>query len=139
MRARAVVVALVALAAGGAAPGAASAGTAPPSLSAPEAILVEASTGRVLYGRHPQQERAIASTTKLMTVRVALRAAKLGQVVTAPPYAADPAESQIDLQTGERMTVADLVRAVMLPSANDAANALADKAGHGSAPPSSGR
>jgi D-alanyl-D-alanine carboxypeptidase (penicillin-binding protein 5/6) len=123
---------LAALVAGAAAPGAAPAASPPPSLSAPAAILVEASSGRVLYGRHAQQERAIASTTKLMTVRVALLRLKLGQVVTAPPYAADPAESQIELRAGERMTVADLVRAVMLPSANDAANALAYRAGRGS-------
>jgi D-alanyl-D-alanine carboxypeptidase (penicillin-binding protein 5/6) len=96
-----------------------------PSVSAKAAILVEASTGKIVYARNPYQERAIASTTKLMTVLLTLRHAKLSDVFAAPAYHALPAESRINLHTGERMKVADLLRALLLPSANDAANDLA--------------
>jgi D-alanyl-D-alanine carboxypeptidase (penicillin-binding protein 5/6) len=101
------------------------AGAAGPSLSAKAAILIEASTGKVVYARNPYEERAIASTTKLMTALLTLRHARLSDVYRAPPYHALAAESRINLRTGERMTVADLVRALLLPSANDAANDLA--------------
>src|SRR5439155_21216216 len=71
------------------------------------------------------QRRAIASTTKLMTALVALAHFRLGTVITLPPYAAQPGESVVGLRAGERMTFADLLRAMMLPSANDAAHAVA--------------
>jgi D-alanyl-D-alanine carboxypeptidase (penicillin-binding protein 5/6) len=96
-----------------------------PAISAKAAILIEASTGKIVYARNPYEERAIASTTKLMTALLTLRHAKLSDVYRAPPYHALPAESRINLRTGERMTVADLLRALLLPSANDAANDLA--------------
>jgi serine-type D-Ala-D-Ala carboxypeptidase (penicillin-binding protein 5/6) len=98
---------------------------AAPPLSAPAAAVFEASTGQPLYGRAAGQRRLIASTTKLMTVLVARRALPLGRTCVAPPYAAGPLESQIGLRAGERMSVHDLLIAAMLPSANDAANALA--------------
>jgi D-alanyl-D-alanine carboxypeptidase (penicillin-binding protein 5/6) len=96
-----------------------------PSLTAKSAILIEASTGKVVYARAPYDERAIASTTKLMTALLTIKKARLSEVFTAPPYRAGAAESRINLRTGERMTVADLLRALLLPSANDAANDLA--------------
>jgi serine-type D-Ala-D-Ala carboxypeptidase (penicillin-binding protein 5/6) len=98
---------------------------AAPSLSAKSAIVVEASTGKVVYARAPYDERAIASTTKLMTALLTLKHTRLSEVFTAPPYHAGAAESRINLRTGEQMTVADLLRALLLPSANDAANDLA--------------
>jgi D-alanyl-D-alanine carboxypeptidase (penicillin-binding protein 5/6) len=96
-----------------------------PPVSAPAAILVEASTGDTLYARHPDQVRAIASTTKIMTVLLALEHDPLTRTVRVPPYAIGSQESSIGLRTGERMTVADLIRAALLPSANDAAYTLA--------------
>lgn len=99
--------------------------TAPPRLSARASILVEASTGRVLAAHRPDSERPIASTTKIMTVLLALEREPLRRVLVVPPYAIGPAESRVGLVTGERIRVADLVRAALLPSANDAAAALA--------------
>jgi D-alanyl-D-alanine carboxypeptidase (penicillin-binding protein 5/6) len=98
---------------------------APPRLAAGAATVFEASTGQPVFARAAGQRRLIASTTKLMTVLVARRALPLGRVCAAPPYAAGPLESQIGLRAGERMSVHDLLIAAMLPSANDAANALA--------------
>ena len=99
-----------------------------PDLSARAAILVDARNGHVLYRRDPTQERPIASATKLMTALVALDELPLGREVRAVPYDPAPAESRIDLRTGERMSVADLLRALLLESANDAAETLAVRA-----------
>jgi len=97
----------------------------PPSLQAKAAIVMEASTGDVLYSKNSRQRRQIASTTKLMTVLVALQHSDLDDVVSATNYQAGIAESQIGLRPGERMSVRDLLRATLLPSANDAAAAIA--------------
>ena len=116
--------ALVGLARAVAAP---SASAAPaPQVGAKSAIVVDAATGEQLYGRAPDSERAIASTTKLMTALLTLERTKPRDVLTAPSYGGSPAESRINLARGERMTVGDLTRALMLASANDAAAALAE-------------
>jgi len=96
-----------------------------PAVSAPSAIVVDATSGDVLYARASNRERAIASTTKLMTALLTLESVRLGDVFSAPAYQAGPAESKIGLQPGERMAVRDLLRALLLPSANDAAATLA--------------
>jgi serine-type D-Ala-D-Ala carboxypeptidase (penicillin-binding protein 5/6) len=111
-----------------AAPPGAHAQTRPPGaprIQARAAIVMEASTGDVLLSRNSRQRRSIASTTKLMTVLVALQRDDLDDIFSAVPYNALPAESQIGLNTGERMSVRDLLRATLLPSANDAAATLA--------------
>ena len=106
-----------------------SAPAAPPAIRAPAAILVEPATGDVVFQRQAAQPRAIASTTKLMTTLLTLERAKLSQVMTAVRYSALPAESVIGLRAGERLTVADLLRGVLLASANDAAATLAARIG----------
>jgi serine-type D-Ala-D-Ala carboxypeptidase (penicillin-binding protein 5/6) len=98
---------------------------APRLEGAKAAIVMEASTGDVLMSRNPSQRRQIASTTKLMTVLVALQRTDLDDVFSASDYTASPVESQIGLRPGERMSVRDLLRATLLPSANDAAAAIA--------------
>jgi serine-type D-Ala-D-Ala carboxypeptidase (penicillin-binding protein 5/6) len=107
----------------------ASAPAAPPSIRAPAAILVEPATGDVVYQRQAARPRAIASTTKLMTTLITLERAKLSQTMVAVRYRALPAESVIGLRAGERLTVADLLRGVLLASANDAAATLAVRVG----------
>lgn len=97
----------------------------PPSLSAPAAAVFETSTGRPVFGRAAGQRRLIASTTKLMTALLTVSSTRLDRVCAAPPYSAGPLETQIGLRAGERMRVRDLLRAVLLPSANDAAATLA--------------
>ncbi len=104
----------------------ASAATPPPDVSsAASAIVVDGRNGDVMFAKRPDQRRSIASTTKLMTALLALERARPRDVFTAPPYDALPPESRINLRTGERMTVADLLKALLLESANDAAAALA--------------
>ena len=96
-----------------------------PSVKAPSAIVVDATTGKVLFAKSPDRRRAIASTTKLMTALLAVRSTRPDQVIEAAPYTAAPVESKIDLRPGERMTARDLLRALLLESANDAAATLA--------------
>jgi D-alanyl-D-alanine carboxypeptidase (penicillin-binding protein 5/6) len=99
---------------------------APPAVTAPSAIVMEASTGEVLYARAAEKPRAIASTTKLMTALLTAERTDLGDMVTASSYVASPIESKLSLRPGERLSVADLLRGLMLESANDAAVALAE-------------
>ena len=99
---------------------------APRVPNAKAAIVMEVSTGDVLLSRNASERRQIASATKLMTVLVALRRTDLDDVFSATGYDPLPIESQIGLRPGERMSVRDLLRATLLPSANDAAAAIAE-------------
>ena len=100
---------------------------APPAVpTADAAVVVDGRDGTVMFARKPDAERSIASTTKLMTALLSLERAELDEVFTAPAYSAAPAESRINLREGERMTVEDLLEALLLESANDAAVALAE-------------
>ena len=105
---------------------AAAAGGRPPKLQARAAIVVDRATGDVLYELRADQQRPIASATKLMTALLALERARPGDVFRMPRYRPGPLESRIDLRPGERMRVGDLIVALMLESANDAAVALAE-------------
>lgn len=104
----------------------------PPALSAPAFVSVADVDGRVLAARRATDPRAIASITKLMTVLVALERARPDEVVTVPAAATRIGESTLQLRPGERLTVRDLAIAALLPSANDAATALALHVGQGS-------
>ena len=105
----------------------AGAAEAPPAVpGARAAILIDARDGTVMFAKHPDAERAIASTTKLMTALLSLEQARPSDVFTAPAYNAMPAESRINLREGEQMTVHDLLEALLLESANDAAETLAE-------------
>jgi serine-type D-Ala-D-Ala carboxypeptidase (penicillin-binding protein 5/6) len=109
-------------------PAAAQAAERPPRCQAdvPSAIVIEVSTGTVACATSPNQRRSIASTTKLMTALLTLERAKLSDVYTAADYQPSPAESQIGLERGERMSVRDLMRGLLVESANDAAVTLAE-------------
>jgi D-alanyl-D-alanine carboxypeptidase (penicillin-binding protein 5/6) len=107
----------------------AASGAAPPAIGAPSAIVIDARTGERLYAKNADDRRAIASTTKLMTAAVALTRARPSEVFVMPPYPLSPGESKLGLGTGERMTFRDLLRAMMLPSANDAAYDVAVNVG----------
>ncbi len=114
-----VVLALLVPATAAAAPG------DPDLPRAKAAILIDARDGEVLYAKNAEAERPMASTTKLMTALLTLENASLDDVFTAPAYNAATAESKINLAKGERMRVDDLLEALLLESANDAAASLA--------------
>ncbi len=105
----------------------------PPALSARAAILVEQSTGQILFRRDAFHELPIASTTKLMTALLVIEHTRhLSTMFTEPAYYPAAVDSQIGLSPGERMSVHDLLLALLLPSADDAAEDLAYNVGHGS-------
>ncbi len=118
-----------------AAPAAASAvpgAPAPPALGVRAAILVAENTGQRLYGTNADAELPIASTTKLMTALVTLERAPMTETFPYPGTYFSPDASQIGLVAGERMSVQDLLVAMLLPSADDAAQDLAYNIGGGS-------
>ncbi|MBF6619668.1 MAG: D-alanyl-D-alanine carboxypeptidase [Patulibacter sp.] len=105
-----------------------------PEIGAPAAIAVEVSTGDVVFERRPDNQRSIASTTKLMTALVALeQEPDLEKTFAVPAYAGAAVESVAGLHAGDRMTMRDLLGGLLLPSGNDAANAIAVAVG-GSVP-----
>jgi serine-type D-Ala-D-Ala carboxypeptidase (penicillin-binding protein 5/6) len=106
-------------------PSVAAAQSGPQLRGARSAIVIEASTGQAAYKRDADDRRQIASTTKMMTALVTLQHADLDDVFRASSYRPAPIESQIGLRPGERMSVRDLMRGLLLPSGNDAAMALA--------------
>lgn len=108
------------------APGAAAAPSDSPDLDARAWVLVDARDGERLAGRAASRQLPVASATKLMTTYLALAELPLDRKLEAPAYSALPAESVLGLRAGEKMTVRDLVVAMMLPSANDAAFTVAE-------------
>jgi serine-type D-Ala-D-Ala carboxypeptidase (penicillin-binding protein 5/6) len=110
----------------------ATAAPAPPALAVRAAALIEEGSGQQLYGRDQNAELAIASTTKLMTALITLRHVPLSRTFVYPVYYLSSVDSQIGLVPGERMNVHDLLIAMLLPSADDAAYDLAFNVGHGS-------
>ncbi len=103
-----------------------SAAAGPPTLAARAWILIDPRDDEVLAARAPARERPIASATKLMTALVALEELRPKQKLTAPPYQALAAESLLGLRAGEKMTTRDLLYALILASANDAAATIAE-------------
>jgi serine-type D-Ala-D-Ala carboxypeptidase (penicillin-binding protein 5/6) len=97
----------------------------PPKLDARSWILIDPRDEAVLASGNPDQRLPIASATKLMTARLVLERLSPKKSLRAPPYRALAAESLLGLRAGERMTVRDLLYALLLPSANDAAETLA--------------
>jgi D-alanyl-D-alanine carboxypeptidase (penicillin-binding protein 5/6) len=104
----------------------------PPKLAAKAAVLTVLGTGQKLYGLNAEEELPIASTTKLMTALQVLEHASLNTVVTEPDFHFAADDSQIYLTPGERMSIHDLMVAMLLPSADDAAEDLAYNVGGGS-------
>ena len=85
------------------------------------AILVDAVTGKVLWQRGSDKPRAIASTTKMLTAILLLEKGHLDDIVTAPPGVQNLPESSLHLKPGEKLTLRDLLYAMLLRSANDTA------------------
>ena len=101
------------------------------TLNCPSAVLMEASTGRVLFEQNPDAICPPASITKIMTLLLVMEAIEAGglktdDMVTASAHAASMGGSQVFLKEGESMTVEDMIKSVVISSANDAALALAE-------------
>ena len=105
--------------------------TASLDLNCKSAILMEAKTGRVLYEQNADEALPPASVTKIMTLLLVMEAiesgkASLDDTVTASARAASMGGSQIFLKEGEEMPLRDMLKSVIIASANDCAVALAE-------------
>lgn len=100
-------------------------------VSAPSAVLMEASTGKVLYDKAAQERRSPASLTKIMTLLLALEAveegrAQLSDQVIVSEYAASMGGSQVYLAQGEEQSLETLLKCIAVSSGNDASVAVAE-------------
>ena len=110
---------------------AAGSGASAPEVNARAYLVMNPTTGDVLVGKNVNARLPIASLTKLMTVDIALQHLSLDQYVTVSSLATQAGEEGAGLVAGEKILVSDLVRAALIQSANDAADALADAASNG--------
>jgi D-alanyl-D-alanine carboxypeptidase len=102
------------------------AAAASPWLTARAAVLMDARTGEVLWERNGSEPLPPASTTKVMTAVLALESRRLSDQLVTSWNAADTPPSKINLRPGQRMRLEDLLYAVLLKSANDAAEVVAE-------------
>ena len=110
------------------------AGQAPPpvALAPPKAsIVVDADTGEVWSAHDPHERVLVASTIKLLTALIVHERLEPDQLVGVSPRAASMPARKMSLHTGERWKARDLLRTMLLASANDSAVALAEKFGDG--------
>lgn len=104
--------------------------SAEPSINSRAAIVLEKSTGAVLFGKHENDIRKMASTTKIMTAIVVLENVEdLSQVITISKKAAGIGGSRLGLVSNAKVTINDLLYGLLLCSGNDAAIALAEFVG----------
>lgn len=98
----------------------------PPSVKAKSAIVIDVTTGKVLYSKDAEEQRYPASTTKMMSLIVALESGNLDDLVTTSKNAASTEGSSLDLTQGEKLKMLDLLYGIMLISGNDATVAVAE-------------
>jgi len=96
-----------------------------PECTGEAAVLMDGSSGRVLYEKDSHRKLPMASTTKIMTAITALEYGKPEDIVVIPPEASGVEGSSIWLSPGEHQTLKDLLYGLMLRSGNDAATAIA--------------
>ena len=108
---------------------AASALVTPPVVSADSVVLLDATTGKLLYQKNKDSAYPPASTTKIMTILLVLEKGHLNDMVTVSKNAALADGSKIYLIEGEKISVKELLYGLILVSANDCAVALAEHAG----------
>ena len=101
----------------------------PPNVTAASWILYDESSETVLASFLPDEERPMASITKIMTALLAIERRDLDEMVTISGNAANTGEREIDLFAGEDLALSALVKAAMIHSANDAATAIAEHVG----------
>lgn len=99
------------------------------NLYAQSAVLMDASTGRILYGKNEELARPMASTTKIMTCIIALEYGNLSDTVTASQNAASQPQVHLGVYKGETFLLKDLLYSLMLESHNDAAMMIAEHIG----------
>ena len=102
-----------------------------PEISAPSAVLMEASTGQIIYEKNGEEQRSPASITKIMTLILIFDALESGKIhledeVTTSAHAKSMGGSQVFLEEGEVQTVETLIKCIVIASGNDASVAMAE-------------
>lgn len=105
------------------------AGETPGTIYSKGAVLIEKDSKRILYERNAYERMAMASTTKIMTCILTLESGKLDEIVTVSKKAARAPKVKLNLQTGEKQRLGDLLYSLMLESHNDTAVAIAEHVG----------
>ncbi len=98
-------------------------------LYAKAAVLMDADSGRVLYGKNPEEVLPMASTTKIMTCILALEYGNLDEEVEVSAYAASMPKVKLHVRQGEKYRLEDLLYSLMLESHNDSAVVIAEAVG----------
>lgn len=101
------------------------------TVTTPSAILMESTTGKIIFEKNSHEKRPCASVTKVMTLLLVFEAIDSGKLslddtITASEHAASMGGSDIWLEPGEKMSADDMIKATVVASANDAAVALAE-------------
>lgn len=102
-----------------------------PSIEAPSAVLMEASTGQVIYEKNPDEKRSPASITKIMTLILIFDALDSGKIkmtdqVVTSAHAKSMGGSQVFLEEGETQSVETMIKCIVVASGNDASVAMAE-------------
>lgn len=103
-----------------------------PQVTAKSALVIDLDSSSVLYSKNIDEELPVASLTKLMTALVVVQKKSLDDVITIDHNDKDIVGVSIGLSTGEQLTVLDLLKAMLIPSSNDAALVLAKHVAGGS-------
>ena len=101
--------------------------SAEPEIDTPSAILMEASTGQIIYEKVADEQLPPASVTKVMTLPLDEGKIKLTDNVSVSEYAASMGGSQVFLEPGETQTVDTMIKCIAVASANDACVAYIDR------------
>lgn len=101
----------------------------PEGLYAQSAVLMDGDSGRVLFEKNGQEERAMASTTKIMTCILALESGKIDEIVETSANAASQPEVRLGVREGQQFYIRDLLYSLMLESHNDSAVMIAEAIG----------
>ncbi|WP_338824978.1 hypothetical protein MHOCP_05460 [Moorella humiferrea] len=101
----------------------------PPQITAAAAVLMDMATGKVLWEKNPDERKAPASTTKILTALIALEKGRLDDVITVGPNPPRVDGTRVYLVEGEQVTLENLLYAMLLNSGNDAALAIAEHYG----------
>ncbi len=100
-----------------------------PIINSPSVILIESSSGRIFYEKNAHEQKYPASITKIMTALIALERGNLDTIVTASQnavYSIERGSSNIGILTGEEISLRELLLGLLVSSANEAANIIAE-------------
>lgn len=97
-----------------------------PAITADSAVLIDEESGAIMYARNEHIKRAPASTTKIVTALLAIEYGKMNEIVTVSPRAASVGGTSIWLRPGDKLTLGEMVKGILMCSGNDGSAAIAE-------------